>query len=654
MKVGAAELIIPNDVVFDTRAKKNRLARNALSDLINEEPDYVQIWRDSVLDWAGEMEDIDYGDDTIIIPCVSHIDKLNEQYTENETFTEEPATTVKRFLKGWGLYLADNFNLGSIGSDWVYESPWTVTSSKLHCPNTSNAYKYCYWDTNFTDWADTKITLDYSSYKSDDYDADVNLHIFWDYQDANNNMFLKFRRRDRTFYADAIQLGFTSGGTPDQETIYFKYPVSSAYRVKVTSSTSGGTTTFNLWLDGALIGTHSGTYTPSSSSKFRLEATSNEATDWNKADNLEVKFGKQIISEGSINNFGSSKTTKVSYETLLNAIHERICPQCASADNLADHWEWRENPVEYVDATTPCASLNFGSRIGSDKDNLLSVDEKNIKGFRSRRSKRNYSNIAIAIGAGTSEMDLPGQNVARAIDLTSANTFGRIRESLWQLSDEQDADILQALADIWVGKRSSIHENIQVDPIDYETQGFTFGDAYLMNIEKLKITPDTYYRIKNEMRAFTQEGAETITINWKDEELSFRDEVRYLFRQLTNKARYGQGTYIVKEKDYSVDSVGASAYSPYRYFMLDPSMYLRIKKVTYSVGTSCTAWSIYIDDVDRTMSLFGVNFANGDKKDFDITRYISQVGVNHSIRLWNNTASTYNLNTWGEAEVYIR
>jgi hypothetical protein len=638
--IGEAEITVPNEWVKDDETGVDKHPRREIS---AKYADIIQITRDSELVFSGVVRQIKKRFDVLIIHCKSQLWWLTTQHTINESFTEEPATTLKRYLSGYGYHLSDAFNRASIGTDWMFESDgWAINNNQLRATyDTYATTYYCYWANSFSSWTNIRMDFDFLSYKATTTDPAHNLFVKWAYQDSNDYCFIHFDRPNTGMSPEKIHIGWNNGGAISSSGAWLSYDNSHWYDILLTSVTSGGTTTITLLLDGEVFLTHSGSFTPPSTGVFRLESTVNTDGDSTTIDNLKVWYKKQLISEGTIDNFGSSKTTAVSYETYLNAIDERIRKQCASTDSLNSYWEFFENPVAYTNPTTPCASLDFSERIGSNKDIVLSLEERNV----------------IALGAGTAEMDKPGQNVARATDLGAFNDVEFIKEGLYQLSEEIDYDNLVSFAELWLNRRTTFHENIKVDPIDYEARGFHLGDGYKLDIPKLGLSPDNgYYRVMNEKRTFTAEGYETIVVNWKDKTRSFKGILNKLLRQQLNKARYGQGNYVFYQLGFVSDSVNALSYTPYRYFMLNSTLYRGVKSARYFIDSGASNdWQIFIDDIDRTNALFGSATIQGDRYDFDIAPYVSAVGVQHSIRFYNSEPTgPYTFNTWGEIELYRR
>lgn len=661
--VGEAEILLPNGWVKDQETGIQKLVRTTLTDLIGEATDYVEIWRDSSLVWAGEIDDIDYDFTTIAVKCISHIDKLTEQLTGNESYTEEPATTVKRFLKGWDYNFRDDFDRTTgIGSDWTtYASTYySIASNILQSAGvfynedavylndarqgikSASSYSYTIWD-------DAEISFDLSWNQGLDY-----IKFYFCFEASNTHLsvtidfdsFITLNRR-------------LAGVTTNSKWYNWSPSINTTYNFRIKTALTTTTADVTLFIDGINVLSDSyvwsDDYFPAYFGFQSRHGTVDVSTTIN-IDNFVFRKKKQVITEGTINNFGSSKTTSVSYETLYNSIDKRITKQCASSDDLAHNWEWKENPVAYVNSTTPCASLDFKNRIGSNKDVTLSIDEKNLKNFKSSRSKKNFATDVIALGAGTSQTEAAGQNMVRASDFDAYDSFGRIVEALYQLSEETNYTNLGSLATLWLGKRLQIHENIAVDPIDYEAKGFDVGDSYLLDIPKLLIDTSSYYRIMNEKREFSPEGAEAITVNWKDKSRSFFDAIREELRQLKNIARYGQGNYVTYLVPYLAENVATITNGSTRHFQFSSDMYLGVKQVKFTVHNNATSngWKFYIDAVDRTSDIWGTATVTDDKYDFDITRFLTEVGVNHNVYIYNAELNTQNFATFGEALLYVR
>lgn len=643
-EIGEAEIALPNEWVRDSETGQQK---HPLREISAKLADVIQIWRDSELVFSGVVRRLTKRFDTLTFYCKSQLWWLTTQHTLVERYTEEPATTVGRFLVGWDYWHKDDFNRAAIGSDYTFEAPWTINSNQLYISDTSGAYKDCYYNTNNSNWDNAIIEFDLTKNFDTAHYLRVLYSLVGDPTDALGFTYYQTSATNRIMfveYDDIHHRGITKIELDD----------STQTKIRIVSRTVAGTTTVKVSMDGIEIINESMSKS-TSTARFELQSRVDSASDWIKIDNLKIYKEKQLISEGTLDSFGSSKTTSVSYETLFNAIDQRTRRQLNSTDDLNSYWEFFENPVAYVDSTTPGASLDFSERIGSNKNIILSIDEKNLKNFESVEDWDAFATDVIALGAGTSEMDAAGQSVARSSDFDAYDDILFIKEVLYQLSEETNFSNLQTLATLWLGRRTTFHENIKVDPIDYEKRGFQIGDAYKIDIEQLGLDTSTYYRIINEKRSFSQEGSEALVVNWKDKTRSFIDTLRAELRQQLNKARYGQGNYVDYNISYLISvAVADDAYSDVRYFKFNSEIHLAVKKAWFNVDIGAAVnWIIEIDGIDRTDALFGSAEKVGDALKIDITAYVTSIAA-HSIRIQNKEGSAQNIATWGEAQVYVR
>ncbi len=376
-------------------------------------------------------------------------------------------------------------------------------------------------------------------------------------------------------------------------------------------------------------------------------------------DDVILKIKEQVITEGTINSFGTTKTTSVSYETLYNAIDKRVRTQLNSTDSLATTWEWKENHLTFDanNPTNPRASLDFKNRIGTNKDVTLSIKEKNISDAKTRFAFSQFKTNLIALGAGTTAVGAQGQPVYESYDFDSYDEIGMILQTLYQLSDETNYSNLVTLAGLWLGKYKDIQENIAVDPIDYENKGFSVGDGYVIDIPELLTDKSTYYRIMSEKREFSPDGAEKITVNWKYKQRSFLREVEKLYRESVNKARYNQGTYVTQNYVRDDESVAAAAKTTKnKTITFRDGIHSGVKLVNWNVycSDSSVPWSIWVDSTDRTNSIFGSATVTGNRNNIDLTQYMTSIG-DHTIEVRNDHATTaYTFASYGDAELWVR
>ena len=653
--IGEFEITIPNGWVKDQDSGIQKLTRNEIAKY-----DVIQIIRDSTVVFSGIVLKIKRRYNTITISGPSEAWLLTKQHTPLISYTEEPATTVKRFLKGYDYKIKDAFaNL----DDWTNNGnhDWSIVASQAVAdPDTtgSNDNALMTHDTSPTaaEWDEAIIEFDIEdiTYAGNDL---LDFFVIWARVDATDSRMFN------------IQVNNESTGPNDFSTSFFLKVnettpaiIETSYETALDNSVlfTGGNIkivitglSVEVFIDGVskMVGDFTGF--PSGAGDLRLRALESNSDTQITIDNLHVRTSKQLISEGTIDNFGSNKTTKVSYETLYKAIDERIRKQLASTESNITWWEWKENPVAYVDSSTPCANMDFKNRIGSDKDIQLSVTEQNLRNFESEENWESFVTDILALGAGNADAEGTGQNFSRAVDFDAYTTSGFILESIYQLSEEQTIATLKAMAALWLGRRATFHENIQVDPVDYESKGFDIGDAYKIKIPELNLDGLTSYRIINERRDFRPEGAETVTVNWKDKTRSFRDALRDELRQQKSKARYDQGTYIIqnfnKGDDESLDDDDVSTINMNLNFTT--ALYSGVKKVIWNFEQDSGSYLVLIDSVDRTDELFGAATVNTDKTDVDITRFLTRL-TTHTITLQNKNGDTQSFNLYGDCELY--
>lgn len=652
--IGQAEIRLPNTWVKDRETGIQKLVRNQVNQF-----DILQIFRDSAIVFSGLVLGLKKSLSSIIIKAPSAIWLLTKQVTRKESYTEEPATTLKRFLKGRDYAFKDNFNRTTgIGANWTtYASTyWGITGNQLRSSGVFYNEDAIQLD-DARQGIKSAASYSYADYNGAEFEFDLVFSHSADYM----HLYILHYSTSKYIVVEVDASSYISvyDNTGAVQTFNHKaFTTTQVYHVKCTILGSSTTQTVTVFLDGVQILSKEFAFTDANfPCYFGLQSRhgTGGVTSNIDVDNFKFSKVKQIIAEGTIGNFGSSKTTSVSYETLFNAIDKRIRLQCASSDELANHWEWKENPVAFVSSSTPCASLDFASRIGTNKDVTLSIEEKNLSEFEAEEDWESFVTDVLALGAGTGAPEKAGQNLYHAYDLDAYDFSNYILEALYQLSEEQTYATLKSLATLWLGKRTKYLENIKVNPIDYEAQGFSVGDGYLLDIPELGIDTSTYYRVMNERRDFSAEGAETITINWKDKQKSFWDAIREELRQGINKQRYDQGAYVAVNIAYEPeDPVATATYARERFFKFNCADYLEVKKATFSVHTDCTNWTLEIDATDRTQELFGAATLSGDKVDTDVTRFVSEVGTEHSIKPYNNHADSHHFNTWGDSIVFAR
>jgi len=655
--LGEFEITIPNGWVKDQDSGINKLTRNEINKF-----DVIQIIRDSTIVFSGIALKFKRRFNTITISGPSEAWLLTKQHTTVQSFTEEPADTVKRFLKGRDYKIKDNFNRASLGGDWTNDGNhnWVIVSNQLFADpdvSGSNDNALMTHDTSPTaaEWDDCTIEFDIEdiTVTTGVGGSLFEFSVIWARVDATDSRSFVITLDNEASGAGDIRTTFefrVNETTPATIALAFRdNEIFTGGHIKIVVSGLS----VEVFIDNVSLMTGDFTGFASGAGDLRLRAFEANAPTSITIDNLHVRIPKQLISEGTIDNFGSSKTTSVSYETLYNAIDDRIRKQLAStADNIT-WWQWKENPVAYVDATTPCANLDFKNRIGSDKNILLSVTEKNLRQFESEEDWTSFVTDIIALGAGNADAEGSGQTFSRAVDFDAYDTSNIILESIYQLSEEQTLATLKAMAALWLGRRATFHENIQVDPIDYETKGFEIGDAYKINIPELKLDGSTFHRIINEKREFKPEGAETITVNWKDRTRSFMTDLKAELRQQKSKTRYDQGTYVIQSFNFDegLESVANDGLTTVNMTLtFSTALYSSVKKVIWNFSSGGD-YQVLIDSIDRTDDLFGVATATSSQLDVDITRFVSSI-TTHTVQMKNKSGITRNLRLYGDCELY--
>ncbi len=672
-----ALLILENDWL--NADGKRFLARDLVSPL-----DIIQVWRDGVLDFSGRYipkEDSDrirLTKTTVEIPLFSHSKLLEGQITGVETYTEDPTTTAKRFLKGWVYSLGDDFNradsdtVGGSFEEFGVEADFDIVSEKLKCmtpdtgvsaPLTSGVKSVASFSATDDIEGGFKLTLS-------DVADEMYFHYF-NFVDANSYFCIQITRLSAGLSSVILLLEqdeFLQTPTPSLD--YFYYPFSSGVEFSIRYSmkktvldANNDNYTVSVWLNDTLGGTWvftlANTGTSLDSGEIRIMSKKENIL----TDDVYQKKHLQLITEGTMTAYGASSTTKVSYENYLSAITNRIIPFMASTDSLADTWEWREYPVAYDPAnpTAPLGYIDLKERIGTNKAVTFSFENENIADISTGIREACVSEI-IALGGGTTAMDTAGQLIARAQNIGVAGALGLSMSKLEQVSDESDLTRLNQLATLKVAEESRDHESVDIDPIDYEAKGLEVGDAYLIDVEEVSTDPAAYYRILTETRNYVG-MSESVTVSCKDYAPSFQREARKKWRQDLNKARYDQGHYLTLNWTYQVEGgIQANTYDPNTWttvnkdIKLQSGYHLFVHKVlwNFECDDPTDVYTVWIDAVDRTEDIFGTATIYGNHHVVDITAYMTEV-TSHTIEIHNDSGVNGRAYAhWGEVEVYAR
>ena len=606
--------------------------------------DIVEVWKDGAIDFSGLVVGQIKNKDAVNLKLIGHTHRLKKQLVATESYTEEPATTVKRMLKGWTYSMKDNFNRSSLGDDWAADDGTPeIVSNKLRLSGTESV--------SYTTQIPAIDNFVISAFV--EISALENTGIFYIKLNggAAHNVVL-------SFYGSAVASSYWHITSPaaNYAELYVGI-VSGAWsgNIKIISGVTDSYMSFMS--DGVLYLSVPAAPMIATTLEIYAETTSGATVD---IDFIDVKTLTQIISEGTISNYGSSTTTTTTYETKISTIAERICKQLASTDALNTNWEWVENPIAHDTAnpTNPHASLDFKERIGTNQVILLSQEEANITGDSALDVDYAGFNTSVTVaGAGTSGVDGIGQISCKEDDYDAYDEVGLVLEEFKDFSDETELVNLRLLADVYLDRTKTVQENISADPISYDAAGFSIGDGYLLDVEKLATDASAYARILTEKVEFSSSGAEQITVNWQYNSRSFRRELIEWLRNEANRRRYEQGTYITLTVPVSLEiDVAALADGETRYLKLGSDLYQGTKAARYNVEVQTVelAWSLEIDNVDRTTDIYGTATVTGHKYNIDITPYVNSL-ESHTINTVNkHDVTTQSFRTWGEAQIYIR
>ena len=653
MDVGEAEITFPNGW------RRAGGGKDILTRTQFDKGDIIEIWRDKELIFSGLVfKNIKLTLDTVVISLVSHIWLLTQQYTRKESYTEEPADTVKRFLKGKTYALHDNFNRDDSddpGSLWTeVNGDWDIVSNQLKLISGGGPEEGI--TTASFDLSDGVIISADMDLTTDVVNKGVSLYC----PNTSNDMTIFFDTDNNLLAFTAMRNGSSIATYYEfNDTIFYGYGsyiypsgiFHCCWQIYTTISGSNTRYHIKIWMDDELkYFIYFDTATsgdPFTNGKLVLAGANGDVFD-----NISLQNSVQLIAEGDIDNYGSNKTTSVSYETLFNAIHQRVKPQLSSTDDLATTWEWKENPVAHdVDnPTAPHASLDFKNRVGTDRDITLSTKEENLSNADTTISFDQIKTNLIALGAGTAAVEETGQIMAESVDLDLFDEVGLILTTLYQASDEIDYARLKSMANLWLGKYSAANENMVVDAIDYEKRGFQIGDGYIIDIEQLDTDRSTRYRVLNEERDISPDGAEILNINVKDEKRSFRMEVLKYLREITNKARYPQSGYVDLNYNYIRDDAVAvdAKTTSNKNINFDTGIHASVNKINWNIEVEAgtAVWKLWIDGVDVTSYVFGSSTVTGHKFNQDLTSWMSSI-ENHTIEIQNKDVAPKNIGMWG-------
>ena len=634
-----------------------------LRDLCGE-LDIFQVYEDGALKFNGSiLPNTVLGKDltTVTIPLSGQMGLLNYQLSGIEDWTEDPTETIKRYLYGEQYVLLDNFDRDdsdTVGPLWTETSgDWDIVSGKAKCIATG------YMETaSISGFGKTSIRFKMGL-------ANLSFALYslaWAKSAATTSMSFSATRQlfpdgsTRHVYSIGVGQAGVLKASASSVTI-FQYD--REYDVEITQekATSGSNTlyTLTLYIDGVKITSCTATIVtatdPFGAGKVELYGYGSGGTGAT-IDDLEIKNKIPIISEGTIDAYGSSLNTKVIFETSLNAIKERILAFMPSTDPLASTWEFEEVPVEYDPAnpTAPMASINIKNRIGTNRDIVLSSREENAIPNRATEKMNGLTEL-ICLGAGTSQVDTPGQVVAKSTNYALAAGLGLSMQQLKQFSDEEDYARLSLLAGILAERYGNTEENIDISPIEYEAGGFSVGDGYLVDFEQLGTSRSVYYRILNTSRVTQSSGATTLQVNFKDNNQSLIRNLDKEIRQLRNKARYDQRNVLGDAYDYVTETLDDGEFTTINKDLRFGDYY-RIKKVIWNVEIDVgNYWQFWIDGIDRTLELKYDEDGNvvldglNNAYNIDITRFVHEP-IAHTIEIKNISASTRIFATWGRWE----
>jgi hypothetical protein len=635
MDIGTATVEFPNSWV--TTKNGNKVL---LRDLLNKF-DVIEIYRDKVVDFSGFILGLEYDLETITVILSSQVWQLTQQNTGIFNMTGKAEDIFSSLLNGYYYPIIDNFTgllswtisgtgTGNIDGERLVLTDQIVATSPVID----------------IDWSNSELEFDYS-WNLDKKSSSSLLVVFGETEAPNGGWYLVFDFEFNKIYLTVPD--YVSG--PYLLTYSRTFQTIGSAHVKIVKN---GKST-SLYIDGNLIKTLTTMeYTTDRTSVVFHPNTS--PNSYNYIDNVSLKAKRPIASLIDSEKYGKNINCTASYETLLGAINNRLCYTMPSADSLASHWEWEEVYIPFDAAAfsashpvgLPLFGMNFKSRVGENKSIILKIKDRNISNIKSTQTFDNFKTNLIALGAGTTDINGVGQPVAEVFNMIQYASVGMILNTLYQMSDESDQARLAQTANLLLGSRNASLENIEVDPLDYETSGLQVGDAYRIDVEEVMTDPNIYYRIEQETRKYSPDGAEIVLVSFNTQRRSMMKELALNLRAGLNKARYPQGGYVSQTYPKLTEVVTAGSTTTLNSAInFNTELYKGVKKVSWNMAISSptATWQLWIDGVDQTESVFGATPNIGGCTNLDLTPWMGDVS-NHTLVVKNTSVGSATISTW--------